>query len=247
MKLRLSRSMVTVLLFSACVALISLIQAQDDVPNKCETDWDFCNSGTEEENAYYWQLGWCASMIEIGFVEVSPSACMNQPEGTVTFPPSTTIMVGASDEDGSINPGSNNACDDWGDICTSGTEEENAYHWQLGWCVFAVYTRATWASVSGCMGKPEGTVSHPPWSAPVALVNPSRPDAPGLSQRQIEDRPDWFGSILGAPEGMVCVQYQPVPGPEGHHYECTNWRPTYYKPKPEPTEEPGEPEAPDEP
>ncbi len=230
MKLQLSRSMVTVLLFLACAALVSLIQAQsEEAPNKCDTDWDFCNSGTEEENAYYWRLGWCAAAIEMGLVDVSPSACMNQPEGTVTFPPSTSVAGAA------VNPDSNNACDDWGDMCSSGTEEENAYHWQLGWCVYAVHTRATWASVSACMGQPEGTVTYPPWSAPASIVNPSRPDPPAPPSRILHSS---GLVVIGPPEGMVCIVYQPVQGVWGHHYECRAWRPTYHLPTPEPTEEP---------
>jgi len=87
MKLQLSRSLVTVLLFLACVALVLLTQeTKASDPNKCNTDWDFCNSGTEAENEYYWRLGWCAAAIERGAVSASPSACMGQEEGTVTWP-----------------------------------------------------------------------------------------------------------------------------------------------------------------
>ena len=244
MRLQLSRSMVTVLLFLACVALVSLIQAQEDVPNKCNTDWDFCNSGTEEENAYHWHLGWCAAAIEAGFVTVSPSACMNQPEGTVTFPPSTRRQEDVSSEDEPTDPG-NNACFDWGDMCSSGTEQENEYHWQLGWCVYAVHTRATWASVDACMGQPEGTVSYPAWSAPVGAVSSTRPDAPGPSPEQLASREldtsfaGGGGTVLGAPEGFVCLVYLPVEDQWGHHYECVNWRPIgWKKPDPEATQEP---------
>ncbi len=236
MKLRLSRSLFTVILFLACAALVSLIQAQsEEAPNKCSTDWDFCNSGTEEENAYYWRLGWCAAAIERGAVEASPSACMNQPEGTVTFPPSTRRMVDASFEDVPINPEGNNACYDWGDVCTSGTEEENEYHWQLGWCVYAVYTRSTWVSVSSCMGQAEGSVSYPAWSAPAHLVNPSRPDSPGVPPRKVRRSGDLI--VIGPPEGMVCWLYV-FTGINAHEYECRRWGPEKYNPNPEPTEEP---------
>jgi len=83
--MKLPRLFITVILFAACTALLA--QAQD--ANKCYTDWDFCNSGSEAENEYYWRLGWCASAIESGAVSASPSACMGQEEGTVTFPPSS--------------------------------------------------------------------------------------------------------------------------------------------------------------
>ncbi len=213
MRLKPSRLFVTVLLFLACAALVSLIQAQsEEAPNKCSTDWDFCNSGTEEENAYYWQLGWCAAAIESGAVEASPSACMSQPEGTVTFPPSSRRQADASGEDVPINPEGNNACYDWGDMCSSGTEEENEYHWQLGWCVYAVHTRSTWASVDACMGQPEGTVSYPAWSAPAALVNPSPPQPKGMQgppppkSAPNPERPRWQNQPP-IPEGYVCLEW----------------------------------------
>ncbi len=40
-------------------------------PNKCYTEWDFCNSGTEAENAYFWRLGWYSAAEEQGEVSVS--------------------------------------------------------------------------------------------------------------------------------------------------------------------------------
>jgi len=85
--MKLPRLFITVILFAACAALLA--QAQSEEPNKCYTDWDFCNSGSEAENEYYWRLGWCASAIERGAVSASPSACMGQEEGTVTFPTSS--------------------------------------------------------------------------------------------------------------------------------------------------------------
>jgi len=85
--MKLPRLFITVILFAACTALLAQAQSQD--ANKCYTEWDFCNSGSEAENEYYWRLGWCASAIERGAVSASPSACMGQEEGTVTFPPSS--------------------------------------------------------------------------------------------------------------------------------------------------------------
>ncbi len=40
-------------------------------PNKCYTEWDFCNAGSEAENAYFWRLGWYAAASERGEVSVS--------------------------------------------------------------------------------------------------------------------------------------------------------------------------------
>ncbi len=119
--------------------------------NKCYTDWDFCNSGSEAENAYYWMLGWCAAAIERGAVAASPSACMGQEEGTVTFPPSSSALAAGDD---------NKCYTDW-DFCNSGSEAENAYYWMLGWCTSAIERGAVSASLSACMGGEEGAVSVP--------------------------------------------------------------------------------------
>jgi len=185
MKLKLSRLFVTLLLLLACVALVLLAQAQGgNEPNKCRTDWDFCNSGTEAENEYYWRLGWCAAAIERGAVSASPSACMGQEEGTVSFPSSSRRRAAASgttllQEDVPIDP-DGNACDDWGDFCNTGTPDEIEYKWRLGWCVWAVGTGTVLGSVSACMGEPEGTVSHPPWSPhPEGTPEPSPPTPEG--------------------------------------------------------------------
>jgi len=207
MKLQLSRSFVTVILFLACVALVLLTQeTKASDPNKCNTDWDFCNSGTEAENAYYWRLGWCAAAIERGAVSTSPSACMGQEEGTVTFPPSSPAKVqrlspASAQLEGTPEPSppqpppsppDDNACHDWGDLCDSGTEAENEYHWRLGWCVWAVKTGAVSVSVSACMGEPEGTVSHPPWSPhPEGTPEPSPPNPGG--------GPPWSSNPDGGP------------------------------------------------
>ncbi len=40
-------------------------------PNKCYTEWDFCNAGSEAENAYFWRLGWYSAASERGEVSVS--------------------------------------------------------------------------------------------------------------------------------------------------------------------------------
>jgi len=71
-------------LISVVLFTVILTQAQD--PNKCYTEWDFCNSGTEAENAYFWKLGWYASAAERGEVSTSASTFMGQDEGTVTIP-----------------------------------------------------------------------------------------------------------------------------------------------------------------
>jgi len=218
MKLQRSLSLVSVLLFLACVALVLLAQAQDgNEPNKCNTDWDFCNSGTEAENEYYWRLGWCAAAIERGAVSASPSACMGQEEGTVSFPPSSRRRAAASgttllQEDVPIDP-DGNACHDWGDLCDSGTEAENEYHWRLGWCVWAVGTGTVLGSVSACMGEPEGTVSHPPWSPhPEGTPEPSPPNHGGGPPSS--PNPDGGPPSQPNPEGTHEPKPWPPPKPD---------------------------------
>ncbi len=138
---KLSRWFVTVILCLACVALVLLVQAQSeggaDSTNKCHTEWDFCNSGTEAENAYHWRLGWCVAAVESGAASVSVSACMGQEEGTVSYPrslspapPSSASSSSASSAPAGAEP--NKCYTEW-DFCNSGTEEENAYFWRLGW------------------------------------------------------------------------------------------------------------------
>ncbi len=58
--------------------------------NKCYTEWDFCNSGSEAENAYYWMLGWCVAALERGVVSASLSVCMGGEEETVSVPSSSS-------------------------------------------------------------------------------------------------------------------------------------------------------------
>ena len=40
--------------------------------NLCNTVWTFCNSGTPEQNAYFWRLGWYTVAIESGELAVPP-------------------------------------------------------------------------------------------------------------------------------------------------------------------------------
>jgi len=225
--MKLSRLFVTLLLFLACVALVLLAQAQGgNEPNKCNTDWDFCNSGTEAENAYYWRLGWCAAAIERGAVSASPSACMGQEEGTVSFPSSSPARAQRSapararleGTQASLQPPppsppqEGNACHDWGDLCDSGTEAENEYHWRLGWCVWAVETGAVSGSVSACMGEPEGTVSHPPWSPhPEGTQEPSPPTPEGGTPSS--PNPDGDPPSPPNPEGTQAPSPPPPPPP----------------------------------
>ena len=141
-----SRLFVSVILFAACVVLVLLAQAQSGTvdPNKCYTEWDFCNAGDEHQNAYHWRLGWCVAAVERGAVSVSVSACMGQEEGTVSFPRSLSVPpVPAAGDD-------NKCYTEW-DFCSSGSEAENAYFWKLGWCVAGVERGTILISLGQCM------------------------------------------------------------------------------------------------
>ena len=40
--------------------------------NLCQTVWTFCNSGTPEQNAYFWRLGFFASAVQRGEIAGDP-------------------------------------------------------------------------------------------------------------------------------------------------------------------------------
>ncbi len=163
---KVSRLFVSVVLFAACVVLVLLAQAQsgggaDSEPNKCYSDWDFCNSGSEAENAYHWQLGWCVAAVESGAVSVSVSACMGREEGSVSYPrssSSSSMSAAASD---------NKCYTEW-DFCNAGSEAENAYFWKLGWCAAAEERGAM--SLGQCMTG-EASMEEP--QAPTIRTNPT--------------------------------------------------------------------------
>jgi len=211
MKLQRSRSLVSVLLFLACVVLVLLAQAQggDNDPNKCHTDWDFCNSGTEAENEYYWRLGWCAAAIERGEVSASPSACMGQEEGTVSFPSSSPSRALPSSRHPSSqhfsSPSGDNKCNtDW-DFCNSGGEAENAYHWRLGWCAAGIESGTLSVSPSECMGQPEGTVSLP------SPISPPPPSSPPSSKPPDPAPPTGFELVKSSGPGGAWFYKEIIP------------------------------------
>ena len=41
--------------------------------NLCATVWTFCNTGTPEQIAYYWRLGWYASQVQTGTLAGDPA------------------------------------------------------------------------------------------------------------------------------------------------------------------------------
>jgi len=164
---KLSRWFVGVILFAACVALILLMQAQlgggEAEPNKCHTDWDFCNDGSAAENAYHWRLGWCVAAVERGAVPVSVSTCMGEEGDSVSSPRSSSPPSAFTDE--------NKCYAEW-DFCNAGTEAENAYFWRLGWCTAGFERGVLSGSLDQCMRGEQSTGGAPrpdetqddPWS-----------------------------------------------------------------------------------
>jgi len=166
----------------------------DSDPNKCHTEWDFCNAGSEAENAYHWRLGWCVAAVERGAVSVSVSACMGREEGSVSYPRSSSSSPSSSPA-----AADDNKCYTEWDFCSSGTEAENAYHWRLGWCTSAAERGAMSLSVDQCMG--EG-------AAPAASSPPEETTEP----ENYCTFTDWvFGS------GWICRRFVQTP----YHWTAT--------------------------
>jgi len=166
----------------------------DSDPNKCYSEWDFCNAGTEAENAYHWQLGWCVAAVESGAVSVSVSACMGREEGTVSYPRSSSSSV----------VGSDNKCYTEWDFCSAGSEAENAYFWRLGWCAAAVERGALSGELGHCMRgetppTPRPEVSQDlPWGRAYCLLTYPSNTRPG-------DRYHVCGFDATLPPGMDCI------------------------------------------
>jgi len=162
-----SRLFVSVILFAACVVLVLLAQAQsggggqtlDPAPNKCHTEWDFCNAGSEAENAYHWRLGWCVAAVESGAASVSVSACMGQEEGTVSYPRSLSPASASSSSSMPEGAQPNKCYTEW-DFCNSGTEAENAYFWRLGWYSAAEEQGAGMHCIDRATAPPYGCIKH---------------------------------------------------------------------------------------
>jgi hypothetical protein len=60
--------------------VFSPTMAVDFEGNKCFDEWDWCNDGTSDENAYWWDAGWCAAAIEASVLEGSVSDCTSSPD-----------------------------------------------------------------------------------------------------------------------------------------------------------------------
>ncbi len=190
---QLSRLFVSVILFAACVVLVLLAQAQsggggaDLDLNKCHTEWDFCNAGSEAENAYHWRLGWCVAAVESGAASVSVSACMGQEEGTVSYPRSLSPASASSGSSMPAGAQPNKCYTEW-DFCNAGTEAENAYFWRLGWYSAAEEQGAVSVSLYEFMGGEAPTAvprraaplpdetQDDPWSRAICMTAYSDPE-----------------------------------------------------------------------
>ncbi len=220
---QLSRLFVSVVLFAACVVLVLLAQAQsggggqtlDPAPNKCHTEWDFCNAGSEAENAYHWRLGWCVAAVESGAASVSVSACMGQEEGTVSYPRSLSPASLSSSSSMPKGADPNKCYTEW-DFCNSGTEAENAYFWRLGWYSAAEEQGEVSVSLYEFMGG-QAPTAVPTRGAPQPEVSPDLPWsreicwAMGLGRQ--------CGWYVTNPPGEHCAQRSSEPP-----FECTKFR-----------------------
>ena len=54
--------------------------AEEFTGNKCFDDWNWCNNGTEDEQAYWWEAGWCAAAIEAGVEGGTVEDCTSTPD-----------------------------------------------------------------------------------------------------------------------------------------------------------------------
>ncbi len=226
---KVSRWFVSVVLFAACVVLVLLAQAQsggggqtlDPAPNKCHTEWDFCNAGSDAENAYHWRLGWCVAAVESGAASVSVSACMGQEEGTISYPRSLSSSSASSVSSMPAGAQPNKCYTEW-DFCNAGSEAENAYFWKLGWYSAAEEQGAVSVSLYEFMGG----------EAPTALPTRKAPPMPDETQDLPWNRaicytayPDSFdvknrhicGWDATLPPGMECVNRSSV-----YPFDCTD-------------------------
>lgn len=60
--------------------LFSPTLADDFDGNKCFGEWDWCNDGTSDENAYWWEAGWCAAAIDASVIDGSVTECTSSPD-----------------------------------------------------------------------------------------------------------------------------------------------------------------------
>ncbi len=194
----------------------------DSEPNKCYSEWDFCSAGSEAENAYHWQLGWCVAAAERGAISVSVSACMGQEEGTVSYPRSSSSSSSSA-------VASDNKCYTEWDFCNAGSEAENAYFWKLGWCAVAVERGAMLGELGHCMrGEAPPTRAAPlpdetqdlPWSRAYCLLTyPGNPVITAIGNDYVCG---WDATL---PPGLKCRTRN-----KEYPWECTE----YYVPSPTP-------------
>lgn len=67
-----------------CEEELEIVTAETFTGNKCYDEWDWCNDGTEDEQAYWWNAGWCTAAIEIGLVGGAVGDCTSSPWDNVT-------------------------------------------------------------------------------------------------------------------------------------------------------------------
>ena len=74
----------TILVMSMIFTFSLTLGADEFTDNKCFDEWTWCNGGTEDEQAYWWEAGWCAAAIDAGFITGSVEDCTSSPDDTYT-------------------------------------------------------------------------------------------------------------------------------------------------------------------
>lgn len=77
-----TKSIILLILVVSAFAILAVMPAlgADFEDNKCFDEWTWCNDGTEDENAYWWEAGWCAAAIEAGYITGTIEDCTSSPD-----------------------------------------------------------------------------------------------------------------------------------------------------------------------
>lgn len=74
----------SVILAGFMITLVTI--GEDFTDNKCFDEWTWCNDSTPDENAYWWEAGWCAAAIEAGVIGGSVPDCTSTPDDDYVAP-----------------------------------------------------------------------------------------------------------------------------------------------------------------
>lgn len=96
--------------------VFSPTMADDFEGNKCFDEWSWCNDGTSDENAYWWEAGWCTAAIEASVLEGSVSDCTSSPDDSEDSVVSEVSEKSEKSEK-SEEPGSEEASEETSEEC----------------------------------------------------------------------------------------------------------------------------------